>query len=82
LAIMAFVIRQKQRFLYGLIELIAGLSAIMFTLIEVDIIEKLNLSFFLKILGGLYLTIRSFDNIIIGLRGTRFGAVIESKLLN
>lgn len=48
LAIMAFVIRQKQRFLYGLIELIAGLSAIMFTLIEVDIIEKLNLSFFLK----------------------------------
>lgn len=76
LGIALYIIREKQRMLYGGIEFICGVLAI-YSIFQESKFElgeiPYTLEFSVKIAGGLYIMVRGQDNMVKALKGTKAG---------
>lgn len=81
IAILLYLLRERQRIIYGIIEFGAGLSSIILIFYPSFDLKELtfDLSFSIKFLGGLYIMVRGIDNMVKGLSTTRTGEILRHK---
>lgn len=83
IGIALFFWREKLKFSYGLFEFLAGFITILIALMPSNFDFKtiiVDPELELKILGGLYIMVRGQDNIVKGLKGTKYGIFVQEKL--
>lgn len=74
--IILFILRERQRLIYGVAEFLIGAISIIILFTAKDFeYDKMNfdIDFFLKLLAGLYIMVRGQDNIVKHQKNTKFG---------
>lgn len=77
-----FVLREKQRFSYGLAEFAFGVITIIKLFMPSDFsyeAMQFNLDNDIRLIGGLYIMVRGQDNILKAIKGTRFGSYLKAR---
>lgn len=83
IGVLLYLMREKQKLAYGILEFIIGIAVIVYPLSlknfdysKVDF----NLEFDLKLLGGLYIIVRSIDNIVKSQQDKKIGLWLKDNI--
>ena len=80
--ILLFILREKQRLIYGIFEFFIGalIIVMLFQAKNFNLSEmNLNIEFGIKVLGGLYIMVRGQDNILKAIGDTKIGLYLKNK---
>jgi hypothetical protein len=82
LGILIFILREKNRLLYGLTEFIVGVFSIINVFVDKDFdLTKVNYTknFTMQVIAGLYIMVRGQDNIVKALKNSKVGIWLARK---